>query len=187
MTGFALLWSKTLRSSLWIKGSKETKLVFLTLLMLKNVDGIIQSSVVGLADAAKVTDDEAREALRVLLSPDPNDTSKVEQGRRIREVPGGWQIVNADLYRFSTEAKRLFWAQQKAEQRAAEAARAEMTPEQRKEFDAARKKEYRKRRKGTRAAKREGAMAGAQDAIADGLADARAVNGSNDAPFGPDE
>ncbi len=28
--------------------------------------------------------------------------------------------MNADLYRFSTEAKRAFWAQQKAEQRARE-------------------------------------------------------------------
>lgn len=105
-------------SSLWVSESKETRLVWVTLLMLKNSEGIIQASVVGLADAAKVSPDECKEALRVLLSPDPDDTSKVEEGRRIREVPGGWQIVNHDQYRFSTEAKREFWKQQKAEQRA---------------------------------------------------------------------
>ena len=72
---------------------------------------------VGLADRAKVGDDECRKALQIFLSPDPNDTSKVDEGRRIREIPGGWQIVNHDLYRFSTEAKREFWRQQKALQR----------------------------------------------------------------------
>jgi len=86
---------------------------------MKNSEGLIYSSVVGLADRAKVTPDECRAALQIFLSPDPDDTSKVEQGIRIREVPGGWQIVNHDLYRFSTEAKREFWRQQKADQRAA--------------------------------------------------------------------
>lgn len=117
MTGFTLLWSKILHSSLWVKESKETRLVWITLLALKNSKGVIQSSVVGLADAAKVTTDECREALKVLLSPDPDDTSGVEEGRRIREVEGGWQIINNDKYRFSTEAKREFWRENKAEYR----------------------------------------------------------------------
>ena len=121
MSGFTLLWSKTLYSSLWVKESKETKLVWFTLLMLKNSEGIIQASLVGLADAAKVTLDECKEAVRVLSSPDEDDTSKVQEGRRILEIPGGWQIVNHDLYRFSTEAKREFWKAQKAEQREKEA------------------------------------------------------------------
>lgn len=116
--GFALLWGKILRSSIWIKESKETRLVWVTLLALKNHEGKIWSSVVGLADSAKVSVEECREALRIFLSPDPDDTSKVEDGRRIREMPGGWEIVNHDLYRFSTEAKREFWRQQKADQRA---------------------------------------------------------------------
>lgn len=117
MNGFALLWGKILRSSIWVKESKETRLVWITLLAMKDAEGIIQASVVGLADAAKVSVPECKKALKIFLSPDPDDTSKVEQGKRIREVPGGWQIVNHDLYRFSTEAKREFWRQQKAEQR----------------------------------------------------------------------
>ena len=122
MTGFALLWQKTLYSSLWVNESKETRLLFITMLMLKNSSGVIQASIVGLADAAKITPDECKASLKILMSPDPNDTSKVEEGKRIKEVPGGWQIINSDLYRFSTEAKRAFWAQQKAEQRAKDAA-----------------------------------------------------------------
>ena len=117
MNGFALLWGKILRSSIWVKESKGTRLVWIAMLAMKDSEGRIQASVVGLADAAKVSVNECKEALRVLLSPDPDDTSKVEQGRRIRVIPGGWQIVNHDLYRFSTEAKREFWRQQKQEQR----------------------------------------------------------------------
>ena len=93
------------------------------MLAMKGADGVIQASLVGLADRAKVSVEECRKALKVLLSPDSEDTSKVEEGRRIREVPGGWQIVNNDLYRFSTEAKREFWRSQKADQRAATAAK----------------------------------------------------------------
>lgn len=122
MTGFTLLWAKILDSSIWINGSKEARLVWITLLAMKNYQGQVFASIVGLADRAKVTPDECRKALKFLLSPDPDDTSKVEEGRRIREIQGGWEIVNHDFYRFSTEAKREFWKSVKAEQRAKAAA-----------------------------------------------------------------
>lgn len=107
-----------MRSSIWVKESKETRLVWIAMIAMKNFYGYVKSSKVGLADCAKVTPEECEAALKVLLSPDPDDTSGVDEGRRIKEVPGGWQIVNNDLYRFSSEAKREFWRQQKAEQRA---------------------------------------------------------------------
>ena len=115
-----MLWSKILESSLWVQESKETRLLWVTMLAMKNRDGIIQASVVGLADRAKISAEECRKSLVVLLSADPNDTSGVENGKRIREIPGGWEIVNHNLYRFSTEAKRAFWADEKAKQRAKE-------------------------------------------------------------------
>ena len=118
MSGFALVWGKMLESSLWVKESKETRLVWIALLVMKDQDGIVQCSVVGLADRAKVSLAECKEALRVLLSPDEDDTSKVLEGRRIVEVPGGWSVVNHDAYRFSTEAKRQYWREQKAKSRA---------------------------------------------------------------------
>lgn len=115
---FALLWGKILNSSIWIRGSKETRLLWITLLAMKNSEGRIFSSLVGLADRAKIKPEECKLSLKVLLSPDPDDTSGVDEGRRIREIPGGWEIINHDLYRFSSEAKREMWRQQKAEQRA---------------------------------------------------------------------
>jgi hypothetical protein len=133
MKGFPLLWAKILDSSIWVTQSKETRLVWITMLAMKDSDGVVQASVVGLADRAKVSKEECMEALRIFLSPDADDTSKVEDGRRIREVPGGWQIINNDVYRFSTDAKREFWRQQKAQQRM-------------KEENAARKKRVKTRR-----------------------------------------
>ena len=114
---FALLWGKILDSSLWIKEAKETRLVWVTILAMKDASGEVQASVVGLADRAKVKVEECREALRVLTSADPDDTSGVEEGRRLIEIAGGWQVVNHDIYRFSTEAKRAFWREEKAKQR----------------------------------------------------------------------
>lgn len=118
MNTFTLLYSSIIRSSIWVQENKETRLVWVTLLALKDRDGNVYSSMVGLADSAKVSPEECREALDVLLSPDPNDTSGVEEGRRIREIRGGWQIINHDLYRFSTEARREMWRQQQAMHRA---------------------------------------------------------------------
>lgn len=153
-----MLWGKILDSSIWVKESKETRLVWIALLAMKDSEGKVMAAVVGLADRAKVEPEECKVALKVLLSPDPDDSSGVEQGRRIREIPGGWQIVNHDLYRFSTETKREFWRMQKAEQRRQDAEREE-----------ARLKEFRKRRKHSR---REGAKEGAGQALKAGFHEA---------------
>jgi hypothetical protein len=104
-----------------VRESKETRLVWITLLALKDENGKVFSSVVGLADIAKVTVKECREALEKLKAPDPEDTSKVEEGRRIREMPGGWEIINNDRYRYSTEERRERWRLQKQLQREREA------------------------------------------------------------------
>jgi hypothetical protein len=122
MSGFTLLWSKMLYSSIWVKGSKEDRLLWVTILMMKDKDGVILSSVPGLARMAVITEKECQTSLQKFLDPDLDDSSKVEEGRKLRVVPGGWQVVNHDLYRFSTEEKREFWRKQKAEQREAKAA-----------------------------------------------------------------
>ena len=117
MKGFTLLWGKLLKSSIWINGTKEDRILWVAMLAMKDSEGKIECSLVGLADTAKITPDECRAALVKLLSPDPDDTSGVEEGRKLRVIPGGWQVVNHDLYRFSTAEKREFWRREKAEQR----------------------------------------------------------------------
>lgn len=125
------MWSKILLSSLWVGGTKDTKIVWITMLALKNADGIVQGSVPGLAKFAGVSEEECQVVLDVLLSPDPSDTSGVLEGRRILKIPGGWQVVNNELYRFSTEERREFWRITKAEQRAKKDAAAKARQEAR--------------------------------------------------------
>lgn len=120
MNGFVLLWSKILDSSIW-KESESTRIVWFTLLAMKDDHGIVLAAPSGLAHRARVSQEKCDEAIRVLSSPDPESSSKAEDGRRIVEIPGGWSIVNHEAYRFSSEAKREFWRQQQAERRAAAA------------------------------------------------------------------
>ncbi len=118
MSGFTLLWSRILDSSIWVKGSKEERLVWITLLAMKDKDGRIQASLAGVAHRARVEVEEARAAVERFLSPDPDDSSGIEEGRRLRVIDGGWEVVNHDRYRFSTEARREMWRQAKAAERA---------------------------------------------------------------------
>jgi hypothetical protein len=118
MGDFNLLWSSIVRSSIWVTSSKETRLVWITILALKDRDGIVRSSLIGLADAAKVTKQECIDSLEELMSPDPDDTSGVEDGRRLRKIDGGWQVVNNERYRTARDIQREEWRIRQAECRA---------------------------------------------------------------------
>ena len=61
--------------------------------------GIVEASVPGLADMARVTLEECQEALGELQSPDPYSRSSESEGRRIEPVDGGWKLINHGKYR----------------------------------------------------------------------------------------
>lgn len=175
-TGFTLLWSKILDSSIW-RESPTTRVVWITLLAMKDADGVVHASLSGVAYRARVKLADARRAMEIFLSPDPDDSSKVAEGRRIREVAGGWEIINHEYYRYSTEEKREFWRVQKAEQRAKkEAGGMGLNAGEQETYGKAFVKGYQKRRKDGRPRKVDlqhaGEVAGASQAIADGLKEA---------------
>ena len=115
-SGFTLLWTKILDSSIWMEDA-ATRLVWITMLAMKDKDGLVIAAFPGLVHRARVSSDECRKALDIFLSPDPHSSNPDNDGRRIEVVPGGWRILNHEIYRYSTEAKREFWKAQKAEQR----------------------------------------------------------------------
>lgn len=94
-----------------------TRLVWITMLAMKDKDGLVKASVPGLAHRARVTLEECQKALGVFLGPDPHSTSKVDDGRRVREVAGGWVVINHEMYQYANEEKRDYWKKKKAEQR----------------------------------------------------------------------
>ncbi len=69
--------------------------------------GIVSASIPGLASVANVSVDETRNAVKNLLSPDPDSRTKDYEGRRIEEIDGGWRILNYVKYRkMLSEAER---------------------------------------------------------------------------------
>lgn len=114
---FALLWAKTLQSSIWLE-SPATRIVWITLLMLKDKNGIVSGgSIPGLAHAANVTVGECAQALEKFMAPDPHSSTADNDGRRIEKVADGWRLLNHEKYQYSSEQKRLWWKEQKREQR----------------------------------------------------------------------
>jgi hypothetical protein len=107
MSGYTKLFSSILDSTVW-QESKETRLVWVTLLAMKNRYQIVEASVPGLAKRAGVSLEECEDALKRLREPDPYSRTKQHEGRRIEPVEGGWLIINGERYRdcMSEEERR---------------------------------------------------------------------------------
>ena len=104
-----------LKSTLWLSEDKNTRLVWVAMLLLRNRDHMVLESIPGLADYAKVSIDECKLALMKLKKPDEYSKSRAYDGRRIVDVEGGWLIVNGSAYHKASlsELKREYqreWA-----------------------------------------------------------------------------
>lgn len=98
MAGYTKIFTSILDSTIW-QESKETKLVWITMLAMKDGRQVVEASVPGLAARAGVSTPECESALNRLRSPDPYSRTKDHEGRRIQDVDGGWLILNGALYR----------------------------------------------------------------------------------------
>ena len=118
MTGYTKLFASIVDSTIW-RESKEIKIVWITMLAKANRAGIVEASVPGLADAARVTISECEEALRKLESPDIYSRTKEYEGRRIKTIDGGWLILNHAKYRakMNADERREYLAEKKRQER----------------------------------------------------------------------
>ena len=118
MYGYTKLFETIVGSSLWGE-PYATRIVWITMLAVKDREHLVRLSVPGLARIANVTLEECVAALKALSSPDPDSRTKEEDGRRIREVDGGWFVVNGEKYRqmFSLEERREYLRRKQAEYR----------------------------------------------------------------------
>lgn len=125
MATFAKLSSNLITSSLWATETAEAKVLWITLLALKDRDGIVEATVPGLARLAGITLEECEAALGRFCEPDPYSRTKEHEGRRLEPVEGGWQLLNHAKYRGKTSAERsAAWrAEQKAKKDAEQAER----------------------------------------------------------------
>jgi hypothetical protein len=86
-------------STIWRREDDATRLVWITMLALRDGDHVVRVNVVGLADLARVSDEDCKKSLEVLQSPDPNGMEQEYEGRRIERVEEGWLILNGEKYR----------------------------------------------------------------------------------------
>ena len=108
MTGYTPLFQSIVMSSIW-QEDPETCKVWITMLALANADGVVEGSIVGLAHSSRVTVTVCQEALVKLLSPDLFSRTKDDEGRRIREVDGGWLIINHKKYRQKAKSRAEYY------------------------------------------------------------------------------
>lgn len=154
--GYTKLFSSIVASTIWREDDK-TRLVWITMLAMKNERHVVEASLPGLADMARVTIGECEAAVKKLEGPDKWSRNQEHGGRRIEKCDGGWRILNGEYYRH------------------------QMSAEDRREYQRLYHREYRKRRKGMG----DGAVkAGAQAAIRDGFEEAKEGNGEGPRIFG---
>jgi len=115
---YVKLFSSIVTSSMWSE-DPPTRVVWVTMLTLKDKFQEVHAALPGLARAANVPLADAEAAIKKFLSPDPYSRTKEHEGRRIEEIPGGWRILNGEYYRrlMSIEERREYKRIKEAERR----------------------------------------------------------------------
>jgi hypothetical protein len=101
---FHKLSSKLTMSSLWTKPN-ATRILFITMLSLKDDNGFVEGCDDTLMHTAYLTKDEYDAAMSDLMSPDPQSKCRDFEGRRVGVCEGGWVILSAGRYT-SKEAEK---------------------------------------------------------------------------------
>lgn len=119
MTGYTKLFGSIIASTIW-REPNETRIVWITMLAMANKNGVVEASVPGLADMARVTVPQCQEAIKALESADEWSRTKEHEGRRIQAIDGGWAILNHAKYRakMGADERREYFRVKKAESRA---------------------------------------------------------------------
>jgi hypothetical protein len=106
VAGYTKIFGSLLHSTVW-QAPAPTRLVWITMLVLADRDGLVEASVPGLARAANVTLEECEAALAAFMSPDRYSRTPEHDGRRIEEVRGGWRLLNFEYYRDLKSAEHI--------------------------------------------------------------------------------
>lgn len=119
VSGYTKLFSSILHSTIW-REPDHVRLVWITLLAMAGKTGVADTSIPGLADAARVPLEKCEDALQRLQTPDPYSRTGDNEGRRIEPVDGGWRLVNHGKYRakMGADERREYLRVKQAERRA---------------------------------------------------------------------
>jgi hypothetical protein len=115
---FTKLFSSITASTVWCRPS-DTRVVWITMLAMADRHGRVWASIPGLAKEAAVSVESCRTAIDEFLAPDPDSRTKVNEGRRIEPIDGGWRLINHAKYRAirDQEERRAYKAEKQREYR----------------------------------------------------------------------
>lgn len=159
-------------SSLWTE-PYYVRVLFVTLLALKDKNFMVHRSAFSIAQRAHMTEKEVLDGLKILSSPDKKRMEPQPfEGRRIEARDGGWFIINGKKYRdlIQQESRREYQAKWQREKRSSEAKGVMLTGKDADAFIKADGESWQARRK---IAKEAGIKNGAQAAIEAGFNDSK--------------
>lgn len=96
--GFTKLVPEIVLSSIWNE-SAEVRCVWIAMLATKDQDGNVRGNPQSLARLANVPISAVVEALAKFQAPDHDSNTPDNDGRRIQAVPGGWHVLNHEIYK----------------------------------------------------------------------------------------
>ena len=117
MISFSPLMSEITDSSVW-EEPYHVRIAWVTLMARKQSDHVAYCDAYKLKKWANLkTLAEAEDALKVLSSPDERRPGQEYEGRRIRKVEGGWEVLNGNLYeemarKISERVRKARWARE---------------------------------------------------------------------------
>jgi hypothetical protein len=98
MPSYTKLFNSIVTSTIWTEDDK-TRIMWITMLAMADQHGEVNGSVPGMARLAGMTLECAQMAINKLMSPDKYSRTPDFEGRRIMEIPGGWELINHKKYR----------------------------------------------------------------------------------------
>ncbi|MEN5115867.1 hypothetical protein ABE488_00820 [Luteimonas sp. TWI662] len=102
MSSFAKLDGGIVDSTLWMQPHDVLR-VWIALMAKADASGYVRASVPSLAHLCMVPIERLEQILAILTSPDPYSRTPTDEGRRLRAVEGGWELVNYIPYRNSRD------------------------------------------------------------------------------------
>lgn len=85
-------------SSLWSEPAETCK-CWITLLAMMDSTGLVRSTAPGISTRSRISLKATERALATFEAPDPHSRSLNDEGRRIKRVDGGYQVINSEKYR----------------------------------------------------------------------------------------
>lgn len=109
MHGYTKLFNSILHSTIWNEPN-EVRILWITMLAMADKYGDIHASIPGLARMAGISIEQTQDGLKRFMSPDLFSRTPDHEGKRIKEIEGGWQLLNHGKYRalMSVEERREY-------------------------------------------------------------------------------